>query len=117
MYIRKIQIKINKLTDTLSSELSIIKSTVEDKYAIIQKVVIKQTDKVVDLKYQIDDVFEDFERLFTPERKSKENKKSLPYRLLYNNPSFERLTKNKLNKLRRIIDDIKANIYEGEEKQ
>ncbi len=115
--IRKIQIKINKLTDTLSSELSIIKSTVEDKYAIIQKVVIKQTDKVVDLKYQIDDVFEDFERLFTPERKNKENKNSLPYRLLYNNPSFERLTKNKLNKLRRIIDDIKANIYEGEEKQ
>ncbi len=115
--IRKIQIKINKLTDTLSSELSIIRSTVEDKYAIIQKVVIKQTDKVVDLKYQIDDVFEDFERLFTPERKSKENKNSLPYRLLYNNPSFERLTKNKFNKLRRIIDDIKANIYEGEEKQ
>lgn len=115
--IRKIQIKINKLTDTLSSELSIIRSTVEDKYAIIQKVVVKQTDKVVDLKYQIDDLFEDIEKIFTPERKSKDNKNSLSYRLFYNNPTFERLTKNKINKLKSIIDDIKANVYEGEEKQ
>lgn len=115
--IRKLQIKINKLTETLSAELSIIKATIEDKYAIIQKVVVKQTDKAVELKYQIDDLMESFEKIFTAEKKSENKEKSLSNRLFYNNPTFERLTKNRLNKLKDIIDDIKANIYEGEEKQ
>lgn len=115
--IRKLQIKINNLTETLSAELSIIKATIEDKYSIIQKVVVKQTDKVVDLKYQIDDLMESFEKIFTADRKPKDKEKSLSNRLFYNNPTFERLTKNRLNKLKDIIDDIKANIYEGEEKQ
>lgn len=115
--IRKIEVKINKLIDTLSSELTIIRSTVEDKYAIIQKVVVKQTDKVIDLKYQIDDVLEDFEKIFTSDRKNTDKKNSLSNRLFYDNPTFERLTKNKVIKLKNIIDDIKANVYEGEEKQ
>lgn len=114
--IRKLQNKINALTDTLSSELAIIKSTLEDRYAIIQKVVVKQTDRVVDLKYQIEDVFEDFEKNLSAERKSKKDKNSLSNRLFYDNPTFERLTSNKLKKLKDIIDDIKANVYEGEEK-
>ena len=43
--------------------------------------------------------------------------KNLSNRLLYNNPFFEKYTKMQLEKLRNIIDDIKANIYEGEEMQ
>ncbi len=115
--VRKLQMKINKLTKTLSDELSIIKSTVEDKYTLIQKVVIKQTDKLTQLKYQLDDLADEAEKFLYFEKKPKENKKSFSNRLFYNNPTFEKLTKNKLLKLKDIIDDIKANIYEGEEKQ
>ncbi len=114
--VRKLQIKINKLTGTLTEELSIIKTSFEDKYTVIQKVVIKQTDKLTQLKYQIDDLATDVEKFLIFEKKPKDKEKSLSNRLLYNNPTFEKLTKNKLIKLKDIIDDIKANIYEGEEK-
>lgn len=114
--IRKLEMKINNLIGVLSEELSIIKSTVEDKYTLIQKVVVKQTDKLTQLKYQLDDLTEEFEKFLIFEKKSKTNKESLSNRLFYNNPTFERLTKNKLIKLKDIIDDIKSNIYEGEEK-
>lgn len=115
--IRKLQSKINSLTKSLSEELSIIKSTLEDRYAVIQKVVIKQTDKITQLKYQLDDLAEDVERFLLFEKDPDKKEKSLSNRLFYNNPTFEKLTKNRLIKLKEIIDDIKANIYEGEEKQ
>ncbi len=114
--IRKLEIKINNLIGMLSEELSIIKSTVEDKYTLIQKVVVKQTDKLTQLKYQLDDLAEDVEKFLLFEKKTKDKEKSLPNRLFYNNPTLERLTKNKLIKLRNIVDEIKSNIYEGEEK-
>lgn len=117
MDIRKFQNKINNLTKTLSNELSIIKSTLEDKYTIIQKVVIKQTDKITQLKYQIDDLAHDVEKLLMFEKNVQKKEKSFSNRLFYDNPTFEKLTRNKLIKLKEIIDDIKANIYEGEEKQ
>ena len=115
--VRKLQIKINSLTKTLSDELSIIKSTFEDKYTLIQKVVVKQTDKLTQLKYQLDDLADDVEKFLDFDKKVKNKEKSLSNRLFYNNPTFEKLTKNKLLKLKSIIDDIKSNIYEGEEKQ
>ena len=114
--IRKLEIKINNLIGTLSKELSIIRATAEDKYNLIQNVVIKQTDKLTQLKYQLDDLAEDVEKFLLFEKKNTKNDKSLSNRLFYNNPTFERLTKNKLMKLKDIIDDIKSNIYEGEEK-
>ncbi len=114
--IRKLEVKINNLTNILSEELSIIRSTVEDKYTLIQKVVVRQTDKLTQLKYQFDDLAEDVEKFLIFEKKTKEKEKSLSNRLFYNNPTFERLTKNKLMKLKDIIDDIKSNISEGEEK-
>ncbi len=115
--VRKLQIKINSITKTLSEELSIIKSTFEDKYTLIQNVVVKQTDKLTQLKYQLDDLAEDVEKFLLFDKKTKDKEKSLSNRLFYNNPTFEKLTKNKLLKLKNIIDDIKSNIYEGEEKQ
>ncbi len=115
--IRKLQNKINALTKTLSEELIIIRSTIEDKYTIIQKVVVKQTDKLSQLKYQLDDLASDVEKLFIFEKKTPKKEKSLSNRLLYDNPTFEKLTKNKLIKLRDVIDEIKSNISESEEKQ
>ncbi len=97
--------------------LSIIKSSFEDKYTIIQNVVVKQTDKLTKLKNQLDDLASDVESLFVFEKKTKDKEKSLPNRLLYNNPTFEKLTKNKLLRLKEILEDIKSNLYESEKKQ
>ncbi|MBQ7116835.1 MAG: putative ABC transporter permease [Clostridia bacterium] len=115
--IRKLQIKINNLTNSLSEELSIIKSSFENKYSLIQNVVIKQTDKLTQLKYQLDDLTSDVEKFLLFEKKPKDKEKSLSNRLFYNNPTFERLTENRLIRLKNIIDDIKSNISESEEKQ
>ena len=99
------------------SSYTIIKTTFEDKYTVIQNVVLKQTDKLAQFKYQLDDLAADVESFLIFEKKSKESEKSLSNRLFYNNPTFEKLTKKKLLKLKDIIDEIKSNIYEGEEKQ
>lgn len=115
--IRKLQVKINTLTKTLSDELVIIRSTFEDRYTIIQNVVIKQTDKLTQLKYQLDDLASEVEKFFIFDKKTKKKEKSFSNRLLYDNPTFEKLTKNKLIKLRDVIDEIKSNISESEEKQ
>lgn len=115
--IRKLEVKINNLTSTLSKELSIIKDSLENKYSLIQNVVIKQTDKLTQLKYQLDDLTSDVEKFLLFEKKPKDKEKSLANRLFYNNPTFERLTKNRLIKLKNIIDDIRSNISEAEEKQ
>ncbi len=114
--IRKLQIKLANLTDTLSKELSSIKADFKKRYGNVQKYLAEKADKIVEVKYQIDDVLSSFEDIFIKDVKPKE-RKSLSNRLFYNNPTFERLTKNKLEKLQNIIDDIKANIYEGEEMQ
>lgn len=115
--IRKLQVKINTLTKTLSDELVIIRSTFEDRYTIIQNVVIKQTDKLTQLKYQLDDLASEVEKFFIFDKKTEKKEKSFSNRLLYDNPTFEKLTKNKLIKLRDVIDEIKSNISESEEKQ
>ena len=55
----------------------------------------------------------DYENIFYDEKDKKNN---LSARLVYNNPELERYVNNQLKKINALIDDIKANIYEGEEK-
>lgn len=112
--VRKLQRKINDLTQTLSEELAIIKLSLEDKYTVIQKVVYKHTDKLSNLKTQIEELASETEKYFISGEATKEKIKSLSNRLFYNNPSFERLTKNKLYKLKSIVDDLKTNIMNGD---
>ena len=118
--IRKLQIKLNNTMNTLTSYLGDAKETVEEKYAKLKDLVIKQSDKVTEFKYQVEDLYNQFEARFnklTKKEKRAQKIKNLSNRLFYNNPFFERHTKMQLQKLRNIIDDIKANIYEGDEMQ
>ena len=112
--IRSLQIKLNDFINALSSNLSSIKNMLGDKYTIIQTEIYKQSDRISEFKNQIDGTFEKLEKLLGINTTENKNKKS--DRLFHNNPELETHTRKQMDKIRSLIDDIKANIYEGEEK-
>lgn len=118
--IRKLQVKLNGYINTFTAELNSIKGSIEDKYTYIQEKVVKQADKVLEIKYQIEDLYQELENMLTRKAskdKADKEKKHLASRIFYNNPNFERRTRKQMDRLRSLIDDIKANVYEGEEMQ
>ncbi len=116
--IRKLQLKLSGLIDTLSSEFISIKETVGEKYDSVQSAIEKQGDKLSEIKLQIEDVvYELDQRLTRKSKKKNKNKKSISSRFLYNNPFLEKYTRNKLKKLNDLISVIKSNIFENEEMQ
>ncbi len=118
--IRKLQKKLTSMLDTVNHGLSVAKDTVGDKYSVIKEAVEKQSDKFIEFRWQMDELYTQFEERFdklTFKEKRSEKIKSFSNRIFYNNPFFEKHTKMQLEKLRNIIDEIKADIYEGEDKQ
>lgn len=116
--IRKLQFKLNGIIEAINSNLDSAIDNVEEKYSVMKEIIEKQTDKVTEFRYQIEELYDQFEKRFdklTFKEKRSEKMKNLSNRIFYDNPYFERNTKIKLEKLRNIIDEIKANIYEGEE--
>lgn len=118
--IRKLQKTLSSSIDTVTHYLNLAKDTVGDKYAVLRDAVEKQGDKIVEFKWQVEELYTQFEQRFdklTLKEKRSEKIRSFSNRIFYNNPFFEKHTKMQLEKLRNIIDEIKADIYEGEEKQ
>ncbi len=118
--IRKLQMKLNKFIDEFSQELENIKNNIEDKYEYIHNKIETQSDIIIDIKYQIEDLYAELDKLLSfriVDKTTKKIKKHLSNRIFDNRPEFERRTRKQLDKLKNIIDDIKANVYEGEEKQ
>ena len=116
--IRKLQLKLSGLIDTLSSEFISIKETVGEKYDSVQSAIEKQGDKLSEIKLQIEDVVYELDQRLTRKSKKKDkNKKSISSRFLYNTPFLEKYTRNKLKKLNDLISVIKSNIFENEEMQ
>ncbi|MBR3815468.1 MAG: hypothetical protein IKJ27_01940 [Clostridia bacterium] len=115
MDFRKLRNKIGKMTDVLTENLTAVKSIVGDKYTIIQTEMYKQKDRIDEFSHQLNDAKEQFETII--DFKSKKNKiSSLPARLLSNYPNLEKAVNKQIVKLQDVINDLKANIYEGEEK-
>ncbi len=115
--IRKLQKKLNSLICTLSYEFSVIKENVEEKYDTVHSSLEKQSDKIADIKGQIEDVVTEFEERVTRKiKKSDKNRRYLSSRLLYNNPFLEKYTRNKLNKLTELTRKIKAHFFENGDK-
>jgi len=113
--IRKLQKKLTSMLDTATSGLNNAKETVEDKYAVFKEAVEKQSDKVIEYKNQLEDIYTQFEERFNKiSDKNSEKIKNFSKRIFSNNPFFERHTKIRLEKLRKIIEDIRANIYNDE---
>lgn len=123
MDIRKLQLKLTKMINTMSEELSSIRDIIGDKYSILQERLEKQSDKVLDFKDQIGDIYSDFEKMVTFRQKKERRKpgtkreKILSSRIFHNYPELEKVTRKRLDKLSDIIDDIKANVYNEEEMQ
>ncbi len=118
--IRKLQMKLNKFIDEFSQELENIKNNIEDKYEYIHNKIETQSDIIIDIKYQIEDLYAELDKLLSfriVDKTTQKIKKHLSNRIFDNRPEFERRTRKQLDKLKNIIDDIKANVYEGEEKQ
>lgn len=118
MDIRKLQKKLNRFISEFSVELNNIKNGIEDKYAYVHEKVETQSDKIIDIKYQIEDLYSELDKLLSFKisvKTTQKIKKHLANRIFDNRPEFERRTRKKINKLKNIIDDIKSNIYEGEE--
>ncbi|MEE1321326.1 MAG: putative ABC transporter permease [Acutalibacteraceae bacterium] len=118
MDIRKLQKKLNRFISEFSVELNNIKNGIEDKYAYVYEKVETQSDKIIDIKYQIEDLYSELDKLLSFKisvKTTQKIKKHLANRIFDNRPEFERRTRKKINKLKNIIDDIKSNIYEGEE--
>lgn len=118
--IRKLQKKLTSMLNTVTNALNSAKDTVGDKYSVLREAVEKQSDKIIEFKWQLEDLYTQFEQRFdklTLKEKRSEKIKSFSNRIFYNNPFFEKHTKMQLEKLRNIIDEIKADIYEGEDKQ
>ncbi len=116
--IRKLQRKLSATINTLNSYYSEAKDSVGERYAQLRDIVEKQSDKVIEFRHQTEDLYNQFEKRFdkiTGKDTRTQKMKNLSNRIFYNNPIFERLTKTKLEKLRNIIDEIKADIYEGDE--
>ena len=112
--IRKLQTKLKSLTSILSKELNNIRDTVEDKYNYFHNVYEKQSDKITDIKYQIEDLLIEFDKRLTFSDRKKASSSS---RIFYNNPMFEKLTKIRIEKLKNIIYEIKSNLSASEEMQ
>lgn len=118
MDIRKLQMKLSKFISEFSDELNIIKDNIEEKYTYIYEKVETQSDIIIDIKYQIEDLYAELDKLLSfkiSDKTTKKIKKHLSNRIFDNRPEFERRTRKQIEKLKNIIDDIKANIYEGEE--
>ncbi len=114
--IRKLQQKMSKIINLLTSNLNSIKNVIGDKYDVIHTEIAKQTDKITDFRYQIDETVSQVEAMLMPKSDKKTKKNNLSARIFYNNPDLERYTRKQMDKINSLIDDIKANIYEGEEK-
>lgn len=118
--IRKLNIKLSKFLNTVSRYYDNTKDNVDIKYTAIKDVVERKTDKVVEFKYQVEDLYMQFEKRFdriTQKEKRSQKIKTISNRIFYNNPLFEEQTKIRLQKLKDITDRIKAELYEGEDMQ
>ena len=120
MDIRKLVIKLEKTTNIISSYFDDAKESIGTKYDNIKEAVEKKSDIFIELKYQIEELYAQFEKRFdriTFKEKRSQKIKIISNRIFYNNPTFEEQTKIRLEKLRHIIDRLKAELYEGEEMQ
>lgn len=115
--IRKLQIKLNSLQKYLSEVYLTVKGVIGDPDKL-HEFYEKSKDKVVEVKYSVDDLFYELEKKLAKPIKvksKKEKKVDLPSRLFYNNPGFERITRKQMQKLTSLMDEIRSNIREGED--
>lgn len=120
--IRKLQVQLSKILDSIGNVFSNVKTTFEDKKNSLQQSIENKTDKLSDGKTeafeQLQDIIQEFElRLTKKDGADKKEKEKYLNRFLKNNLSIEKSIRKQLQKIQKLRDDIKSNLYEDGEKQ
>ena len=123
--IRKLQDKLGKILDSIGSVFNNVKTSFEDKKTSLQQSIENTSDKLSDAKddlfEQLQSVIQEFE-LRMPKKENekkgeKKTKKEYSNRFFKNNLSIEKSIRKQLQKIQKLRDDIKSNLYEDGEKQ
>lgn len=120
--IRKLQVKLSGILDSIGSTFNSVKTTLEVKKNSIQQSLENKADKLNDTKTeaveQLQDVIHEFElRLSKGPGKDKNDKNKYSSRFFKNNLSIEKSIRKQLERLQKLRDDIKSNLSEDGEKQ
>lgn len=119
--IRKLQIQLSGILKSVSNAFSSVKTTLEDKKTSLQLSIENTTDKLNDARLdafeQLQDIIQEFELRFSKQPSDKSDKNKYSSRFLQNGFSIEKTLRKQLEKIQKLRDDIKSNLYEDGEKQ
>lgn len=119
--IRQLQDKLRNLTELLSGGLTSIKTSIGDTYESIQLTFVEGNEKINDkrneLFEQIQETLSQFELRLSSVRDKEGHKNKLASRFFRNNIPFEEYTQKRIERLKKLAEDIKANIFENGEMQ
>ncbi|MCM1363602.1 MAG: hypothetical protein NC122_00670 [Faecalibacterium sp.] len=112
--IRQLQIKLNKIIDTVTESLNNVKNSIETMTQGRDKSE-KSSDEQPSALEQIQDVIQQFELRFS--RKTKKQKNKYASRFFHNSMPIEKNTRKQIERLKKLVDDIKSNVFENGEMQ
>ena len=119
--IRKLQDKLHALTELLSGGLSTIRSSLGDTYETLQLSFAEGNEKINDKRNevfeQIQDTLSQFELRFSAYKNKEGTRNKHASRFFRNNVPFDVYTKKQIERLKKLAEDIKANIFENGEMQ
>lgn len=119
--IRKLQIKLGKILDSIGNTFNSVKTTFEDKKNSLQQSLENKADKLNDTKTeafeQLIDIIHEFELRLSKGSKDKNDKNKYSSRFFRNNLSLEKSIRKQLERIKKLRDDIKSNLNEDGEKQ
>lgn len=119
--IRKLQDKLGRILDSVSTAFSNVKTTLEDKKTSLQLSLENKSDRFYDTRIeafeQLQNVIQEFELRFSGGKTDKKDKNKYSNRLLQNSLAIEINLKKQLERIQKLRDDIKSNLFEDGEKQ
>lgn len=119
--IRKLQDKLSKILESVSTAFSNVKTTLEDKKTSLQLSIENKSDRFYDTRIEafeeLQGIIQEFELRFSKGKTDKSDKKKYSNRFLRNNFSIEINMKKQLERIQKLRDDIKSNLFEDGEKQ
>lgn len=119
--IRKLQDKLGRILDSVSTAFSNVKTTLEGKKTSLQLSLENKSDRFYDTRIeafeQLQNVIQEFELRFSGGKTDKKDKNKYSNRLLQNSLAIEINLKKQLERIQKLRDDIKSNLFEDGEKQ
>lgn len=119
--IRKLQDRLSKILESVSAAFSNVKTTLEDKKTSLQLSIENKSDRFYDTRIeafeQLQGIIQEFELRFSKGKSDKSDKKKYSNRFFRNNFSIEINMKKQLERIQKLRDDIKSNLFEDGEKQ